>query len=156
MMDKTDISDMDISDIDERRGRIQWLMTKINQERIKQKKPCLWADDEEVLQQLDNKPVNLESVRDALELTIEIHNAKERKRELELKTKADKIVFTNKERIAVPKKTKEVVFHKYHNKCTMCEESKYLKIHHKNENPADNRITNLLLLCPLCHDKIHA
>jgi len=28
-------------------------------------------------------------------------------------------------------------------------------IHHKNLNPKDNRISNLALVCPNCHDKIH-
>ena len=27
--------------------------------------------------------------------------------------------------------------------------------HHKNLNPKDNRIVNLVLVCPNCHDKIH-
>ena len=28
-------------------------------------------------------------------------------------------------------------------------------VHHKNLNPKDNRIINLVLVCPNCHDKIH-
>ena len=28
-------------------------------------------------------------------------------------------------------------------------------LHHKNLNPEDNRISNLVLICPNCHDKIH-
>ena len=28
-------------------------------------------------------------------------------------------------------------------------------LHHKNLNPKDNRITNMVLVCPNCHDKIH-
>ena len=28
-------------------------------------------------------------------------------------------------------------------------------VHHKNLNPKDNRIINLILVCPNCHDKIH-
>ena len=28
-------------------------------------------------------------------------------------------------------------------------------LHHKNLNPKDNRIVNLVLVCPNCHDKIH-
>ncbi|NOX71168.1 MAG: hypothetical protein GXO64_00520 [Candidatus Micrarchaeota archaeon] len=26
-------------------------------------------------------------------------------------------------------------------------------VHHKNLNPKDNRISNLVLICPNCHDK---
>lgn len=28
-------------------------------------------------------------------------------------------------------------------------------IHHKNQNPSDNRKENLILLCPNCHSKLH-
>lgn len=28
-------------------------------------------------------------------------------------------------------------------------------IHHKNRKPSDNRLSNLILLCPNCHSEIH-
>ena len=28
-------------------------------------------------------------------------------------------------------------------------------VHHKNLNPKDNKISNVVLVCPNCHDKIH-
>jgi len=45
-------------------------------------------------------------------------------------------------------------------KCDKCKKSfKQMKVrahlHHKNGNPKDNRIVNMVLLCPNCHDKIH-
>ena len=45
-------------------------------------------------------------------------------------------------------------------KCAKCKKSfKQMRVrpilHHKNLNPKDNRITNLMLVCPNCHDKIH-
>lgn len=45
-------------------------------------------------------------------------------------------------------------------KCGKCKKSfKVMKVrphlHHKNGNPKDNRIVNMVLLCPNCHDKIH-
>lgn len=45
-------------------------------------------------------------------------------------------------------------------KCWKCKKSfKQMGVrkilHHKNLNPKDNRITNLVLVCPNCHDKIH-
>jgi len=45
-------------------------------------------------------------------------------------------------------------------KCFKCKKSfKQMRVrpilHHKNLNPKDNRITNLILICPNCHDKIH-
>ena len=45
------------------------------------------------------------------------------------------------------------------NKCETCKEELKGKltpkanIHHKNGNPADNRESNLILLCPNCHSK---
>jgi hypothetical protein len=43
-------------------------------------------------------------------------------------------------------------------KCQNCKHSlKGLKphIHHKNGNPKDNRKSNLILVCPNCHSKLH-
>ena len=43
-------------------------------------------------------------------------------------------------------------------KCQKCKHSlKGLKphIHHKNGNPKDNRPSNLILVCPNCHSKLH-
>jgi hypothetical protein len=45
-------------------------------------------------------------------------------------------------------------------KCGRCKQSFKRKgvrpkVHHKNLNPKDNRIVNLVLVCPDCHDKIH-
>ncbi len=45
-------------------------------------------------------------------------------------------------------------------KCYRCKKSfKQMKVrailHHKNLNREDNRITNMVLVCPNCHDKIH-
>lgn len=45
-------------------------------------------------------------------------------------------------------------------KCAKCKKSfKEMGVrkvvHHKNLNPKDNRIVNLMLVCPNCHDKIH-
>ena len=45
-------------------------------------------------------------------------------------------------------------------KCGICKKPfKQLRVrkiaHHKNLNPKDNRIVNLVLVCPNCHDKIH-
>ena len=45
-------------------------------------------------------------------------------------------------------------------KCWKCKKSfKQMGVrailHHKNKNPKDNRIVNMVLVCPNCHDKIH-
>ena len=43
----------------------------------------------------------------------------------------------------------------YDNECVYCGEKKFLHIHHVNEDPADNKIENLLVLCGLCHQTEH-
>ncbi len=40
--------------------------------------------------------------------------------------------------------------------CELCLETpKKLHVHHKNGNSLDNRIENLMGLCPSCHRRIH-
>jgi len=43
----------------------------------------------------------------------------------------------------------------YQSECTACGATEGLHIHHKNKNPADNRIRNLTVLCGVCHKKVH-
>lgn len=40
-------------------------------------------------------------------------------------------------------------------KCCLCEATKFLCVHHKNENRKDNRLENLMIVCKSCHAKIH-
>ena len=47
----------------------------------------------------------------------------------------------------------ELILHK--NKCEICGRKKKLDIHHKDENPSNNVLSNLMVLCHSCHMKIH-
>ena len=49
----------------------------------------------------------------------------------------------------------EIIFKKFGYKCAVCGATEGLHIHHMNENPKDNRIDNLSVLCSVCHKKIH-
>jgi 5-methylcytosine-specific restriction endonuclease McrA len=40
-------------------------------------------------------------------------------------------------------------------KCVLCAKASHLDVHHINENPADNRASNLVTLCRSCHQKAH-
>lgn len=45
----------------------------------------------------------------------------------------------------------------YSNKCAICnydEEPKILQVHHIDENRSNNKLDNLIILCPNCHAKI--
>jgi len=56
----------------------------------------------------------------------------------------------------VDSKKRKKVIEKYKGRCAICGLKRpRLRIHHKNMNPSDNRPSNLLPLCPNCHDDIH-
>jgi hypothetical protein len=65
-----------------------------------------------------------------------------------------------KKRISVRTSDKKHLLDYQNGKCNRCKKSfKQMKVrpilHHKNLNPKDNRITNMILVCSNCHDKIH-
>ena len=40
-------------------------------------------------------------------------------------------------------------------RCSTCGSKKNLTVHHKDENPLNNDLSNLRILCKDCHNKIH-
>jgi hypothetical protein len=65
-----------------------------------------------------------------------------------------------KKRTPVRSSDKKHLLDYQNGKCFTCKKSfKQMKVrpilHHKNLNPKDNRISNMILVCPNCHDKIH-
>jgi len=113
---------------------------------------------EQVMEELKEKNINeieYDDVLDVMKLYDEIQEAEKKKKKMILKAKAENLVFNTKKRQAVSNELKQLIFNKYQNKCAICGLEDNLEIHHKNENPCDNRITNLILLCPNCHAKIH-
>jgi len=66
----------------------------------------------------------------------------------------------NKKRKSVRTSDKKHLLEFQKGKCDKCKKSfKRMKVrpilHHKNEKRNDNRIVNMVLLCPNCHDKVH-
>lgn len=63
-----------------------------------------------------------------------------------------------KTRIKIPKenKVRAELQKEVGSTCPFCENSEvgHFEIHHIDENPANNEIGNLILLCPICHSKI--
>lgn len=61
-----------------------------------------------------------------------------------------------KKRKSIPQKTKALLQKEIYSKCPFCtnEDVDHFQIHHLNENPLDNDIFNLIMLCANCHSKI--
>lgn len=50
-----------------------------------------------------------------------------------------------------------LAFRTYEHKCACCgwdEDKRILEVHHIDENHDNNKVTNLVILCPICHRKI--
>ncbi len=63
-----------------------------------------------------------------------------------------------KARVPIPQGIKTEILLRCKGKCEKCHTSlKGLKpdIHHKNQDPGDNRKVNLMVVCPNCHRKLH-
>lgn len=56
-------------------------------------------------------------------------------------------------RAAISEKDKEMIFSKFNNECAICGIKEGLNIHHKDHNPSNNRMNNLIVLCGVCHKK---
>lgn len=61
-----------------------------------------------------------------------------------------------KKRPKISPKTKAILQKEINSECPICQnqEVEYFEIHHIDENPENNVLTNLLLLCSNCHTKI--
>lgn len=61
-----------------------------------------------------------------------------------------------KKRKAIPSKTKALLQKEINSSCPFCsnDDVGHFQIHHIDENPENNDLNNLLMLCPTCHSKI--
>src|SRR3989338_7439916 len=87
----------------------------------------------------------------------EMINLKEVGVKRNIREKAEKRLHgrVKSQRIAIREIDKEAIFRKFENKCAICGEVEGLHIHHKDKNPTNNREDNLIVLCGVCHKKIH-
>lgn len=62
----------------------------------------------------------------------------------------------NKKRKSIPAKTKALLQKEINSSCPFCsnDDVGHFQIHHIDENPENNDLGNLLMLCPTCHSKI--
>ena len=52
---------------------------------------------------------------------------------------------------------RKLAFRNYEHKCAVCgyaEDADLLEVHHIDENRSNNKLSNLIILCPLCHRKL--
>lgn len=63
---------------------------------------------------------------------------------------------SRKPRKNIPAKTRAILQKEIKSICPICtnEDVEHFHIHHIDENPLNNELSNLLMLCPTCHSKI--
>lgn len=71
-------------------------------------------------------------------------------------TKKNEQAKTVKRRKTIPVLTSKKLFQEANNCCAFCKYSDVatLEMHHINEDPSDNKIENLIVVCSNCHSKI--
>jgi hypothetical protein len=98
----------------------------------------------------------MEVINEAIKITGE---ESERQHKLKIREQAEKLVYGEskgkKKREAIKESDKELIFKKFGNKCSVCGREEGLHIHHKDKDPKNNRMNNLIVLCGVCHKKIH-
>ncbi|MFC1691867.1 HNH endonuclease signature motif containing protein [Nanoarchaeota archaeon] len=98
-----------------------------------------------------------EQITEEQEVEEEIQKIKERERKFKIKQKAEKKHYgkVKSKRHSLSEEEKDTIFAKFDNKCAICAATEGLHIHHKDRDPKNNRISNLIVLCGVCHKKIH-
>ncbi|MGM5483489.1 MAG: HNH endonuclease [Nanobdellota archaeon] len=62
--------------------------------------------------------------------------------------------LNNKKRIPIKSSIKQKIYARANNACQHCGEKDASDIHHIDGNPSNNRVNNLIVLCPTCHRKV--
>jgi hypothetical protein len=111
---------------------------------------------------LNNVVVELKNILNSkleeARIAAEMSKINDRKNRLKIREEAEKRIFgqnTHKKRITLSDKDKNMIYEKYNNECAICGSKEGLHIHHKDHNPENNTINNLIVLCGVCHKKIH-
>ena len=93
-----------------------------------------------------------------MEVEEEIRRIKEAERQRKIREEAEKRLFgkvRRKKRLSLTEDERFMIFNKFHNQCVTCGKNEGLHIHHKDQNPSNNVIENLSVLCGVCHKKVH-
>jgi len=99
----------------------------------------------------------IENFVEKIAIVFEKEKIAEREKKYALKEKAEREYYgaIKTKRQTLDFDTKETIFSKFNYKCAICNATQGLHIHHKDENPSNNQIDNLLVLCSVCHKKVH-
>lgn len=70
--------------------------------------------------------------------------------------KGRKNISTSKPRKTISNKIRSILQKEINSKCPFCpnEDVEHFHVHHIDENPVNNELKNLIMLCPTCHSKI--
>jgi len=61
-----------------------------------------------------------------------------------------------KTRVPIPKEIRDYIIASVESICENCNTFfPYLEVHHRNHDPSDNDLENLIALCPNCHVLLH-
>ena len=114
-----------------------------------------------IKKRLKNKEITKETVEEVVEEIVEferaLNNIKSREKKYKIIETAEKDFYghVKKKRISIPKEMQEYILNKFNHECSICGAKEGLHIHHKDHNPKNNKINNLIVLCGVCHKKIH-
>ncbi|MEK6916969.1 MAG: hypothetical protein AABW92_04440 [Nanoarchaeota archaeon] len=99
----------------------------------------------------------LKELEDKLEYHMHIEALKEKEKKQNIKETAEKDYFgeVRNKRESIPDSLREEILQKYDYRCAICNAEEGLHIHHRDENPKNNLISNLIVLCGVCHKKVH-
>lgn len=110
----------------------------------------------EIMKKLEGKKITEEAIREIVNYKREVWKIKRREQKAKLMEKAEKEYYGNIKTKREPLgDLKEAIYSKYNNECAVCGAKEGLHVHHKDDNPKNNKINNLILLCGVCHKKIH-
>lgn len=105
-----------------------------------------------------NKNLTWEGRTEETEIQQEMAKLKQIGKRRLVREEAEKRVYgkvKENKREFISEKDKEIIFNKFGNECAICQKKEGLHIHHKDHNPSNNRLDNLIVLCGVCHKKIH-
>jgi hypothetical protein len=100
---------------------------------------------------------NPQNITAKLDFVVEKEKIMRRKKLSKMRELAEKEVYgeVKHRRQTIDKTLRDAIFDKFDSQCMICSQKQGLHIHHKDHDSSNNAMKNLLLLCGVCHKKIH-